>query len=124
MLSVLNEAPPSIIFVFVKICPIQCLFLTQIYTIHVLSCVCKLCNYICRSVVLNYRGCGNTGLSTPVLYCVGKVDDIMEAIGHIKQRYPKSPLMTVGTSFGGYALHRKLYVCSTDTVKSLGTSHF
>lgn len=57
------------------------------------------CNY--RSVVFNYRGCGNTRLSTPVLYCPGKVDDLEETICHIKRRYPKSPLMAVGTSLGG-----------------------
>ena len=67
--------------------------------------------------MFNYRGCGNTGLSTPLLYCAGKVDDMMETIGHIKRRYPKSPLMAVGTSFGGYALKRTFYVCSIDTVE-------
>ena len=64
----------------------------------------SLCMY-CRSVVFNYRGCGNTRLSTPIMYCIGRVDDLAEVIGHIKQRYPKSPLMAVGTSFGGYALN-------------------
>ena len=52
-----------------------------------------------------------------MLYCAGKVDDMMETIDHIKQRYPKSPLMAVSTSYGGYALQRKHYVCSTDTVE-------
>ena len=55
--------------------------------------------------MFNYRGCGNTGLSTPTMYCAGKVNDMMEAICHIKRRYPKSPLMAVGTSFGGYVLN-------------------
>ena len=59
--------------------------------------------YVHRSVVFNYRGCGNTKLSTPVLYCPGKVEDLMETVCHIKQRFPKSPLMAVGTSLGGYA---------------------
>ena len=73
--------------------------------------VCDVINlYTCvyvhlRSVVFNYRGCGNTRLSTPVLYCPGKVDDLEETISHIKRRYPKSPLMAVGTSLGGYALN-------------------
>ena len=60
--------------------------------------------------MFNYRGCGNTGLSTPIMYCVGRVDDIAEVISHIKQRYPKSPLMAVGTSFGGYALIIRPYI--------------
>ena len=85
---------------------------TQLYLVYIVQVMlyCSDITFTCvyvhlRSVVFNYRGCGNTRLSTPVLYCPGKVDDLEETICHIKRRYPKSPLMAVGTSLGGYALN-------------------
>ena len=70
-----------------------------------------MCVKLCRSVVFNYRGCGNTRLSTPLLNCPGNVDDLMETVCHIKRRYPKSPVMAVGTSLGGYAFNQTSYIC-------------
>ena len=60
--------------------------------------------------MFNYRGCGDTGLSTPKLYCAGVVDDLNEVICHIKQRLPKSPLIATGTSLGGY-VRFKINIC-------------
>jgi len=79
--------------------------LRQVYSLYN-----KFSLHVYRSVVFNYRGCGDTGLSTPLLYCPGNVGDLMETICHIKQRYPKSPLMAVGTSLGGYVLNGTSYV--------------
>ena len=54
-----------------------------------------------RSLAFNFRGWRNSGLSTTKLFCTGVVDDMDQVIRHIKQHFPKSPLIAAGTSLGG-----------------------
>jgi len=57
-----------------------------------------------RSVVFNYRGCGNTKLSTSKLYCGADIGDLTEVLEHITTVLPRSPLMAVGVSMGRYVV--------------------
>jgi abhydrolase domain-containing protein 1/3 len=53
-----------------------------------------------RSVVFNYRGCGNSKLSTPRLYSLGDVSDLTEVMEHVHSTHTSSTIVAVGVSMG------------------------
>ncbi|KAJ3053607.1 hypothetical protein HK102_011677, partial [Quaeritorhiza haematococci] len=54
-----------------------------------------------RVVVANFRGCGNTVVTSPQLYCGAYTDDIRFAVRHIRTKLaPDTPLLGVGFSLG------------------------
>ena len=71
-----------------------------------------------RSVVFNYRGCGNTKvlvskselflnigdytiwLQTPRLYSLVDVSDLTEVVEHIHSTYSSSTIVAIGVSMG------------------------
>jgi predicted alpha/beta-fold hydrolase len=59
---------------------------------------CKANGY--PSVVLNFRGCAKTPLSTPKLYNAACVEDINTCTALIKSKYPNAKLIGVGFSLG------------------------
>lgn len=71
------------------------------YTLHLVAESVKL-GY--RAVVFNYRGNGGAELKTSRTYCATYTDDLSCVISHVSSRYPQSPIMAVGVSFGGLVL--------------------
>ena len=53
-----------------------------------------------RCVVVNQRGCGGTELISPQAYCGAYTADLAQAVAHIHQRLPSSPLILLGFSLG------------------------
>lgn len=51
-------------------------------------------------VVVNFRGCGNSPLTSPQLYCGAFTEDIRLAAREIKNRYPHAKLGLIGFSLG------------------------
>ncbi|KAL5493878.1 hypothetical protein EMCRGX_G015112 [Ephydatia muelleri] len=65
-----------------------------------------------RSVVLNYRGCGSTTLTTPRLYCGCDITDLQQVVEHIMNLLPTSPLMGVAVSMGSMLMIKYITECS------------
>lgn len=59
-----------------------------------------------RAVVFNHKGGEGLPVTVPELYSASHTDDIRFAIAHIKQLYPKAPMMAVGWSLGANVLLR------------------
>jgi len=57
-----------------------------------------------RCGVLIYRGLAGNDLKTARAYCGADPTDVSQAIDHIKQKYPQSPLTALGVSLGGIIL--------------------
>ncbi|KAJ3206607.1 hypothetical protein HK099_000495, partial [Clydaea vesicula] len=53
-----------------------------------------------RCVVVNFRGCANTKLTSPLLYCGAYTDDLRLVVKHIHAKFPKAKLCGVGFSLG------------------------
>ncbi|KAJ3068668.1 hypothetical protein HK102_007115, partial [Quaeritorhiza haematococci] len=53
-----------------------------------------------RCVVMNFRGCNNTPILTPELYCPASTSDVRAAVTHVKQKLPNAPTIAVGFSLG------------------------
>lgn len=60
-----------------------------------------------RVAVFQHRGV-NQMLSTPMPYHGGKLDDIVTAVEHVRNKFPKAKLYAVGNSLGGNQLLRYL----------------
>jgi len=60
-----------------------------------------------RAVVMNQRGV-NQPLSTPFPFHGGHLDDLEAGLAAVKKKYPRAPIVAVGTSFGGNQLMRYL----------------
>jgi len=60
-----------------------------------------------RIVVMNQRGI-NQPLTTPLPFHGGHHKDLEFTINHVKKKYPRAPIVAVGTSFGGNQLMRYL----------------
>ncbi|VEU20217.1 DEKNAAC100990 [Brettanomyces naardenensis] len=54
--------------------------------------------------VLNARGCGNTELTSPALFCAMWTEDIRQTVKLLKSRFPNRPLFAVGFSLGSAIL--------------------
>lgn len=64
-----------------------------------------------RSVVLNYRGCGSTILSTPRLYCGCDITDLQQVVEHIVASIPTAPLMGAAVSMGSMLMIKYIAEC-------------
>ncbi|XP_002736227.1 phospholipase ABHD3-like [Saccoglossus kowalevskii] len=71
---------------------------------YVLSFVDDITKLGYRTVVFNNRGNGGATLRTPRTYCAANTEDMHCVVNHIKQNYPKAPLIGVGVSLGGMIL--------------------
>ncbi|CAI8057051.1 Phospholipase ABHD3 [Geodia barretti] len=70
---------------------------------------CRRLGYRC--VVFNYRGCGNSKLSTPKLFSLGDVDDLTEVADYLHFHNPSSTIVAVGVSMGSVQLIRYVAEC-------------
>ncbi|KAJ7709929.1 Alpha/Beta hydrolase protein [Mycena rosella] len=61
-----------------------------------------------RAVVVNFRGCAGTPITSPQFYSAGHTGDIRQAIVFISQIFPRAPLLGLGFSLGANVLTRYL----------------
>ncbi|KAI0669118.1 AB-hydrolase YheT [Trametes maxima] len=61
-----------------------------------------------RAVVVNFRGCAGTPVTSEQLYHCGNTDDARQALMYIAQRYPNARLIGLGFSLGANVLVRYL----------------
>ncbi|KAI0655786.1 AB-hydrolase YheT [Cubamyces menziesii] len=61
-----------------------------------------------RAVVVNFRGCAGTPVTSEQLYHCGNTDDARQALMYIARRYPKARLIGLGFSLGANVLVRYL----------------
>uniref|UniRef100_A0A0D9YI10 AB hydrolase-1 domain-containing protein n=1 Tax=Oryza glumipatula TaxID=40148 RepID=A0A0D9YI10_9ORYZ len=54
----------------------------------------------CNTVVSNHRGLGGVSITSDCLYNAGWTEDLREVINYIHHKYPKAPMLCVGTSIG------------------------
>ncbi|KAL7418672.1 hypothetical protein Q5752_006355 [Cryptotrichosporon argae] len=73
-----------------------------------------------RAVVVNFRGCAGTPLTTPQLYSAGTTVDLHTAVHYLRAAYPLSGLHGVGFSLGASVLARYLGQASTASLLSSG----
>ncbi|KAK7033516.1 hypothetical protein VNI00_012738 [Paramarasmius palmivorus] len=59
-----------------------------------------------RGVVVNFRGCAGTPITSQQLYSAGYTDDIRTAVMYIQNKYPKAPLLGLGFSLGANVITR------------------
>ncbi|KAJ3164462.1 hypothetical protein HDU88_005339 [Geranomyces variabilis] len=57
-----------------------------------------------RSVVVNFRGCAESELTSQQLYCGAYTKDLQAAVAFITRRYPLAPKMAAGFSLGANVL--------------------
>src|SRR5947199_9921915 len=60
--------------------------------------------YNYRAVVINFRGCSQSFITSPRLYSAGVTDDVRVALNYIKEHIPTAPLMAIGFSLGANVL--------------------
>lgn len=56
------------------------------------------------SVVVNFRGCANTTVTSPLLYSGGQTNDLRSALLYIRNCYPDAELVGMGFSLGANVL--------------------
>lgn len=61
-----------------------------------------------RVVVANHRGLGGVSITSKQFYNAGWTEDLRRIINHLRQAYPKAPLLAVGTSIGANILVKYL----------------
>ncbi|CAG8613467.1 3830_t:CDS:2 [Funneliformis mosseae] len=64
--------------------------------------------YNYRAVVINFRGCAESDITSPRLYSAGVTDDIRPVISYIKKCIPNAPLLGIGFSMGANMLIKYL----------------
>ena len=57
-----------------------------------------------RAVVINFRGCAESDITSPRLYSAGITDDIRLVINYIKKCISDAPLLGIGFSMGANIL--------------------
>ncbi|KAJ3012513.1 hypothetical protein HKX48_006245 [Thoreauomyces humboldtii] len=67
-----------------------------------------------RSVVVNFRGCAETQLTSSQLYCGWWTKDLKAAVGVVKKKHPRAPLFAVGFSLGANILTKFVGECGED----------
>lgn len=66
-----------------------------------------------RSVAMNYRGCGNTPLTSPKPLHIALSADVYEAVRSVREKFPDAPVLLVGFSIGAYTMTK--YVGEADS---------
>ncbi|KAF8308152.1 AB-hydrolase YheT [Clavulina sp. PMI_390] len=61
-----------------------------------------------RAVVINFRGCAGTKITSPQFYSAGHTDDLRTGLLFISERWPRAPLVGIGFSLGANVLTRYL----------------
>lgn len=61
-----------------------------------------------RAVVINFRGCAGTPLTSSQLYHGGWTDDIRSSVLYLSHMFPDAPLTGIGFSLGANALAKYL----------------
>ncbi|CAG8699259.1 19625_t:CDS:2 [Rhizophagus irregularis] len=61
-----------------------------------------------RAVVINFRGCAESDITSPRLYSAAATDDIRSAIRYIRECIPDAPLLGIGFSMGANILVKYL----------------
>ncbi|KAI9138697.1 Alpha/Beta hydrolase protein [Paraphysoderma sedebokerense] len=64
--------------------------------------------YRYRCVVMNARGCAESEIRTPMLYCGAYTADVRIAVKYIKSKIPNAPLACIGFSLGSNILVKYL----------------
>lgn len=72
--------------------------------------------------VLNSRGCGNTALTSPKLFCGLATDDIRQVVKRLKAKFPNSRLYCVGFSLGSVILSNYLAQEGANSVVDFATT--
>uniref|UniRef100_A0A0D9V8C6 AB hydrolase-1 domain-containing protein n=1 Tax=Leersia perrieri TaxID=77586 RepID=A0A0D9V8C6_9ORYZ len=62
----------------------------------------------CNTVVSNHRGLGGVSITSDCLYNAGFTQDVREVINYLHHKYPKAPMLCVGTSIGANILVKYL----------------
>lgn len=68
-----------------------------------------------RCVVVNFRGCAKTMLTSAQLYSACKVTDLESALLLLSHMFPRSPMLGLGYSLGGAILARYMGISGKDT---------
>ena len=68
-----------------------------------------------RCVVVNFRGCAKTMLTSAQLYSACKVTDLESALLLLSHMFPRSPMLGLGYSLGGAVLARYMGISGKDT---------
>ncbi|BBN17002.1 uncharacterized protein MPTK1_7g11160 [Marchantia polymorpha subsp. ruderalis] len=61
-----------------------------------------------RVLVINHRGLGGVSITSDYFYNAGWTEDLRRIIPNVQKKYPKSPLIAVGTSIGANILIKYL----------------
>lgn len=61
-----------------------------------------------RPVVYNARGMGTSELKTPLMFNADRTDDVRHVIKHIKNKFPRSPILAAAYSMGANVLTKYL----------------
>ncbi|ODM96292.1 Phospholipase ABHD3 [Orchesella cincta] len=92
--------------------PLMVLFLPGLTSSSHTSYVRTLVQTINKSgasvVVFNNRGNGGVPFKTPKTYSASYIGDLEEVIAHLKQKYPETRFVGLGTSLGGMVLAKYL----------------
>ncbi|RXK38700.1 hypothetical protein M231_04010 [Tremella mesenterica] len=73
-----------------------------------------------RGVVMNFRACAGTPLTSPQLYSAGTTIDLATTLHYLRHTYPSAPLHGVGFSLGASVLSRYLGESSSSSLLSSG----
>ncbi|TFK54905.1 AB-hydrolase YheT [Heliocybe sulcata] len=61
-----------------------------------------------RAMVVNFRGCAGTPVTSPQLYSGGHTDDLRQSLMYLSKLYPEAPLIGLGFSLGANVIARYL----------------
>lgn len=68
-----------------------------------------------RAVVMNYRGCAHTPVTSGQLYSASKTSDMATTVLFCQQNWPRSPLVAVGFSLGANVVAKYFGECGDAT---------
>jgi len=79
---------------------------SESYVTQIVHAITTRCEW--NTVVFNQRGCGNSKLTSPKMYCAAASWDLHEVIESLKKRFPTTPLLAIGFSMGANVLVKYL----------------